>query len=123
MTWYEELLLDAAFHSYTVVSDVSRFQNVKAGEPFSNRGARSADYSLQFTIGWSNFKKWWDTYDAQQKEKEAGARKTTLLALPTRRVVFRRHDDGPEEEQLEKLLARITVEEEPRRAGPDLDWS
>ncbi|KAJ7231505.1 hypothetical protein C8J57DRAFT_1196539, partial [Mycena rebaudengoi] len=30
------------------------FDNVKAGEPFSNRGALSADYSLQFTAGWTN---------------------------------------------------------------------
>ncbi|KAG8897397.1 hypothetical protein FRC01_011354, partial [Tulasnella sp. 417] len=32
------------------------FENVKAGETFSVRGALSADYSLQFTIGWTNYK-------------------------------------------------------------------
>ncbi|KAJ7450310.1 hypothetical protein B0H11DRAFT_1612633, partial [Mycena galericulata] len=34
------------------------FDNVKAGEPFSNRGALSADYSLQFTAGWTNYQTW-----------------------------------------------------------------
>ncbi|KAJ7800901.1 hypothetical protein B0H14DRAFT_2615801 [Mycena olivaceomarginata] len=37
---------------------LGRFENVKAGEPFSNRGALTADYSLQFTAGWANHQTW-----------------------------------------------------------------
>lgn len=121
MTWYGELALEAAFYSYIVVPDNSiRFQNVKAGETFSVRGALSADYSLQFIIGWSNYNTWSKTYQEKAKDKT----KTTLLALPTRRVVFRPQGDLADDiEAQQKILDSIRVEDVPSRAGPDFSWS
>lgn len=97
-----------------------RFENVKAGEPFSVRGALSADYSLQFMIGMSAYQAWRQTQ--KQQAKEPDPKKRILLALPTRRVIFRPKPEDEDNELLEKLLEGISVEEEPRRAGPKFNW-
>ncbi|KAG8922464.1 hypothetical protein FRC00_007424 [Tulasnella sp. 408] len=95
----------------------TRFQNVKAGEPFSTRGALGADYSLQFAQGFKNYTTWSSTYDEQHKEK--GKSKTTLFATPIRRVVFRPREDAEgDADTLQRFMDNITVEEEPRRTGP-----
>lgn len=110
------------------------FENVKAGEPFSHRGALSADYSLQFTIGWSNYNTWSKTWKIQLQEKQEAQEareknqiiplKTTLLALPTRRIVFRPPKGAEEDpEKLQALLDSIQIEDVPKRAGPEFDWS
>ncbi|KAG8922463.1 hypothetical protein FRC00_007423, partial [Tulasnella sp. 408] len=57
------------------------------------------------------------------KEKKTGANKTTLLALPTRKVVFRRRDAATEDDdKMEKFMENIAVEDVPRRAGPTFKW-
>ncbi|KAG8966818.1 hypothetical protein FRC05_002381 [Tulasnella sp. 425] len=96
------------------------FGNIKAGETFSVRGALSADYSLQFTIGWNNYRNWRKTHKDQDKEPDP--KKKILLALPTRRIIFRPKPEDEDNEQLQKLLKGIRVEEEPRRAGPQFEW-
>jgi hypothetical protein len=92
------------------------FQNIKAGEPFSNRGAYSADNSLQFVIGWTNYKKWEKTQKAQNEERDP--ERKILSALPGKKVVFR----AQPEEKKDEVLSRIMVEEKPLRAGPTLKW-
>lgn len=87
-----------------------RFENVKAGEPFSHRGAFSADYSLQFAIGWENYTKWLMKQNAQATEPDP--HKKILFAQPGRRVVYRPSAEG------EDLSDAIHVEEMPLRTGP-----
>ncbi|KAF8299954.1 hypothetical protein DL93DRAFT_2122332 [Clavulina sp. PMI_390] len=96
------------------------FENVKAGESFSVRGALSCDYSLQFLIGWNNYNTWLKTQKAQQKESDP--KKRVLLSLPGRRIVFKPQDPDTDEETVEKMLENITIIEEPMRAGPPMKW-
>lgn len=92
--------------------NITRFENVKAGEPFSHRGALSCDYSLQFMIGWNNYTQW----KAKQKVQaaEPDPQKKILLALPTKRVVYRPTPNAESED----LLDAIHFEDVPPRAGP-----
>lgn len=94
-----------------------RFANIKAGETFSVRGALSADYSLQFVIGWTNYQTW--------KKNEATPK--NVLVVPGRRVVFKRKpEDEPDDEKrgiLEEMIDTVKVEVEPLRSGPHMHYN
>jgi hypothetical protein len=96
------------------------FENVKAGESFFVRGTFSADYSLQFMMGWNNYTTWAKTQKAQAREPDPNKR--ILMALPGRKIVFKAKPEDEENEELTRLLEQIKVEEEPPRAGPALEW-
>ncbi|KAG9014731.1 hypothetical protein FRB94_010578 [Tulasnella sp. JGI-2019a] len=96
------------------------FENVKAGETFSVRGALSGDYSLQLMIGFDNYKLW--------LAKQAPPAKHVLYSLPGRRVVFRAkpgavEKTSEEKELIQEVLDSIVVEQEPARNGPALEWT
>ena len=95
---------------------------MKASEPFSVRGALSADYSLQFMIGWKRFHDWKNA--ERPKTRGPDKNKHILMALPGRKVVFRHSDDETEENRrvIHKVLEQVTVEEEPLRAGPPMKY-
>ena len=110
-----------------MISDLkSRFENVPAGEPFSVRGALSADYSLQFVIGWNNYKVWLGKQPKpkpKHKAAEADPLSKVVLTLPGRRVTFRAHnEEEAKSDEITEILDRIVFEQEPLRAGPELSW-
>ncbi|KAG8852600.1 hypothetical protein FRB96_008599 [Tulasnella sp. 330] len=99
------------------------FDNVKAGEPFSVRGALSCDYSLQLMIGFENYQTW-------LAKERTPVKKNVLFSWPGRRVVFRARpeDRAPdqtdeEKERIQRILDSIVVEREPARNGPTLEYT
>lgn len=67
-------------------------------------------------IGWRNYQNW-----LNPPKKESNV----LMRFNGRRVVFRPRegDSDKTEKAMRELLERIEIEEEPLRAGPDMEWT
>jgi len=102
------------------------FENIPAGKPFSDRGALSADYSLQFTVGWENYQAWRSSQPHHGLLSGIPPGGRILFGLPGpigRRVVFKPSDPNKKiSHEIEEALKHITYESEPARAGPALVW-
>lgn len=68
-------------------------------------------------IGWTNYQTW-------KKNQKAPS---NVLALPGRRVVFKRKPEDEEDEKtralLEELISSVQVEVEPLRVGPHMHYN
>ena len=68
-------------------------------------------------IGWRNYQSW--LTPPEKKEPNV------LTRFNGRRVVFRPRegDSDKTEKDMRDLFERIEIEEEPLRAGPDMEWT